>query len=100
MPAILKIGYTQYLIKTESGALAALKALSDAVPVRWEYVDHKKVYFPDESSNSEKEIELTIVKHDQFRVSKRVRTPETIPAERQLQYEGKVFYQGDGKEGK
>ena len=98
MPAILKIGYRRFLVKSENAAIAALKALSEAVEVDSEYSSkHGEVYFP--HARAENGIEIKIVKAGQIRRCKPVEEVETIPAERQLPYEGKVFYQGDGKEG-
>jgi hypothetical protein len=74
MAAILTIGSHRFFIRTDSAAAAALKALSDATQVDYEYENHRKIYFPTVRIH-EAEIGLEIVRADQCRMRQPV--PET-----------------------
>lgn len=74
MPAILKIGYTKFLMRNEAAAAAALKSLTGAVKVKREYssVDHCDVYrLPDDDDRGD-ELGIEIVKSSQVRLQRPV----------------------------
>jgi len=94
MPAILKIGYNYFLCKTEAQAIAALKALSDAVQVDQGYEKGAGyVYYPTVKRGQCDGMELKIVQTRQLRKSK----PDDEEAEprevKLLDFNGKVNYQ-------
>ncbi|HEV2210819.1 MAG TPA: hypothetical protein VG167_18760 [Verrucomicrobiae bacterium] len=74
MPAILKIGYTKFLMRNEAAAAAALKSLTGAVKVKREYSsgDHCDVYrLPDDDDPGD-ELGIEIVKSSQVRLQRPV----------------------------
>lgn len=95
MPAILKIGYNIYLVKSEAAAVAALKALSDAVPVESDYVGKLgEVYYP-APEDRHRAIELKIISVRQLVRSKPGEEPEEPREVKRLGYDGKVHYHPD-----
>lgn len=70
MPAIVKIGHQEYLVKSEGAAMAAVKALSGAVRVSYRYLpkSHLKYWFPDDEHQTE--IGLEIIQQKQFKARK------------------------------
>lgn len=84
MPAILKIGYHEFLCKSDAQAAAALKALSEAVALENTYHEGRYVYFPAEDRPLE--IGMTIVRKDQLRTAKPGKEPvETEVVRKPLQ---------------
>ena len=91
MPAILKVGYTHYLVKSEAKAIAALTALSEAVEVREDYKAKVGQYFyPEEHSARRDQVTLTIIRPEKLRREK-LPDPEDEPRDvKLLDFNGKV----------
>jgi hypothetical protein len=72
MPVILQAAGSSWLMKTEAGATAALKALADAMPVEQEYDEATGDYYyaPSERKYHGR-LGLTVVKADQLRTKKK-----------------------------
>ena len=98
MPAILKIGYDYYLVKSEAAAIAALKALGDAIPMEQCYVPKAGyVYVPrSEKHRSHDGMELKIVKNSQLRRTKPQEEEDEPRVVKQLDFNGKVHQMPGG----
>jgi hypothetical protein len=78
MATILSISCYSFLIRSDTQALAAMRALADAIPVESSYDDHQKVWSPSQAGQDRTPITLEVVRPDQCRNIK------PVPAARRL----------------
>ena len=80
MPTILKIGYTEFLMKSDAAAVKALSALAGAIALESTYEDtsgRRRVFWPD-VAEYRSELSIMTVRPDQLVRSKPMKSRSTV----------------------
>jgi hypothetical protein len=67
MPAIVKFRHYEYLVQSETQAMAVMKAMSNAIEVERHYcTKHGDCFYPSESNQRSLELSVTIIQARQL----------------------------------